>query len=67
MYTQDNGRTVLFYAATSGMLDLVEKLLEQGADLNIIDMVCYIIAKTVCMVVSLSLLCISIYRKENLL
>ena len=36
---QDNGRTVLFYAATSGILDLVEKLLEQGADLNIVDMV----------------------------
>lgn len=67
MYTQDNGRTVLFYAATSGMLDLVEKLLEQGADLNIIDMVCYVTAKAVCVIVSLSLLYISMYRKENLL
>lgn len=36
---QDNGRSVLFYAAAGGMLDLVQKLLEQGADLNITDMV----------------------------
>jgi ankyrin repeat protein len=40
-YIQDNGRTVLFYAALSGILDLVEKLLEQEADPNIIDMVYY--------------------------
>ena len=36
---QENGRTVLFYAVASGILDLAEKLLKQGADLNIADMV----------------------------
>jgi ankyrin repeat protein len=36
---QENGRTVLFYAVESGNVDLVQKLLEQGADLNnIVDM-----------------------------
>ena len=37
---QENGRTVLFYAVASGILDLAEKLLKQGADLNTADMVC---------------------------
>ena len=37
---QESGRTVLFYAVASGMLDLAQKLLEQGADLNMLDMVC---------------------------
>lgn len=36
---QDNGRTVLFYAVENGMLDLVQQLLDYGADLNITDMV----------------------------
>jgi ankyrin repeat protein len=41
---QENGRTVLFYTVESGNLDLTQKLLEQGADLNnnIVDMVCEI-------------------------
>ena len=39
---QETGRTVLFYAVASGMLDLAEKLLKQGADLNITDMVCLV-------------------------
>ena len=39
---QDMGRTVLFYAAASGMLELVKKLLEQGADFNITDLVCHV-------------------------
>ena len=36
---QDNGRTVLFYVVENGMLDLVQQLLDYGADLNITDMV----------------------------
>ena len=39
---QDNGKTVLLYAVANGMIDLVQKLLEQGADFNIIDMVCHV-------------------------
>ena len=52
---------MLFYAAASGMLELVQKLLEQGADLNITDLVChvnvirlwhvYLIVPTVCVCV----------------
>ena len=37
---QENGRTALFHAATQGNIDLVKKLLELGADLNIGDAVC---------------------------
>ena len=39
---QDNGRTTLFYAVANGMLDLAQKLLEHGADLNIADGVCHV-------------------------
>lgn len=40
MLFQENGRTALFHAATQGNIDLVKKLLELGADLNIGDAVC---------------------------
>lgn len=43
MLFQENGRTALFHAATQGNIDLVKRLLELGADLNIGDAVCAII------------------------
>ena len=70
LHLQDNGRTVLFYAATSGILDLVEKLLEQGADLNIVDMVCSkyysIVIKSYLCPFFLHYCAPYAYRKENL-
>lgn len=40
MWFQENGGTALFHAATQGNTNLVKKLLELGADLNIGDAVC---------------------------
>ena len=39
---QDNDRTVLFYAVANGMFDLAQKLLKQGADFDVTDMVCHV-------------------------
>ena len=36
---QENSRTALFHAAVGGNVDVVKKLLERGADLNIGDSV----------------------------
>ena len=43
MLFQENGRRALFHAATQGNIDLVKKLLELGADLNVGDAVCAVI------------------------
>ena len=40
---QENGRTILLCAVETGDIDLVQTLLEHGADVNIVGMVCQII------------------------